>query len=136
MFAFAALFWLAPELVIGLFLDHNDPANREVVQMAVSLLAIAAWFELFDGTQCIAMGAIRGLKDAHTTFLVGLAGYWLMGVPMALLLAFPLGWGPSGVWWGLASGLACAAIGLTLAFEAKTSRLLRPRTGAAALVAS
>ncbi|OBY92814.1 multidrug transporter NorM [Pseudomonas sp. AU11447] len=133
MFAFAALFWLAPELVIGLFIDHNDPANRDVVQLAVSLLAIAAWFELFDGTQCIAMGAIRGLKDARTTFLVGLAGYWLVGVPMALLLAFPLGWGPSGVWWGLASGLACAAIGLTLAFEAKTSRLLRPRTANAAL---
>ncbi|MEE9102881.1 NorM family multidrug efflux MATE transporter [Pseudomonas nitroreducens] len=127
MFAFAALFWLAPELVIGLFLDHDDPANQEVVQLAVSLLAIAAWFELFDGTQSIAMGAIRGLKDARTTFLVGLAGYWLVGVPMALLLAFPLGWGPSGVWWGLASGLACAAIGLCLAFEAKTARLLRPQ---------
>ncbi len=61
--------------------------------MAVGLLAIAAWFELFDGTQCIAMGAIRGLKDARTTFLVGLAGYWLVGVPLACLLAFPLGWG-------------------------------------------
>lgn len=131
MFAFAALFWLAPELVIGLFIDHRDPANREVVQLAVSLLAIAAWFELFDGTQCIAMGAIRGLKDARTTFFVGLAGYWLVGVPMALLLTFPLGWGPSGVWWGLASGLACAAIGLTLAFEAKTSRLLRPHMAGA-----
>lgn len=136
MFAFAALFWLAPELVIGLFIDHHDPANREVVQLAVSLLAIAAWFELFDGTQCIAMGAIRGLKDARTTFLVGLAGYWLVGVPMALLLTFPLGWGPSGVWWGLASGLACAAIGLTLAFEVKTSRLLRPHSQGTTLVAN
>lgn len=127
MFAFAALFWLAPEAVVGLFLDRNDPANHEVVTLAVSLLAIAAWFELFDGTQTIAMGAIRGLKDARTTFLVGLAGYWLVGVPMALLLTFPLGWGPSGVWWGLASGLACAAVGLTLAFEAKTARLLKPQ---------
>lgn len=133
MFAFAALFWLAPELVVGMFLDRNDPANHEVVKLAVSLLAIAAWFELFDGTQTIAMGAIRGLKDARTTFLVGLAGYWLVGVPMALLLTFPLGWGPSGVWWGLASGLACAAIGLTLAFEAKTARLIRPREQGAAL---
>ena len=136
MFVFATLFWLAPEWVIGLFIDHGDPANREVVQLAVSLLAIAAWFELFDGTQCIAMGAIRGLKDARTTFLVGLAGYWLVGVPMALLLAFPLGWGPGGVWWGLASGLAGAAIGLTLAFEAKTARLLRPQPGRVALVAN
>ncbi|MCY1279255.1 Multidrug resistance protein NorM [compost metagenome] len=124
MFAFAALFWLLPEWVVGLFLDRADPANQAVVQLAIGLLAIAAWFELFDGTQTIAMGAIRGLKDARTTFLVGLAGYWLAGVPAAWLLAFPFGWGAHGVWWGLAAGLACAAFGLCLAFERKTARLL------------
>ncbi len=132
MFAFAALFWLAPELVIGLFIDHNDPANRDVVQLAVSLLAIAAWFELFDGTQCIAMGAIRGLKDARTTFLVGLAGYWLVGRTDGAAAGLPAGWGPSGVWWGLASGLACAAIGLTLASRRRHRdccvRACRPRS--------
>ncbi|HCF0830448.1 TPA: NorM family multidrug efflux MATE transporter [Pseudomonas aeruginosa] len=113
---------------IGLFLDRDAPANREVAAMAVSLLAIAAWFELFDGTQNVAMGAIRGLKDARTTFLVGLACYWLVGVPLACLLAFAAGWGAAGVWWGLAGGLACAAIGLTLAFEWKTARLLPKAT--------
>jgi len=126
MLGFAALFWLAPEWVVGLFLDRFDPAYREVVELAVGLLALAAWFELFDGTQTIAMGAIRGLKDARTTFLVGLGCYWLIGVPAAWLLAFPLGWGAEGVWWGLAAGLACAALGLCLGFEWKTARLLRP----------
>lgn len=126
MLGFAALFWLAPEWVVGLFLDRFDPAYREVVELAVGLLALAAWFELFDGTQTIAMGAIRGLKDAKTTFLVGLGCYWLIGVPAAWLLAFPLGWGAAGVWWGLAAGLACAALGLCLGFEWKTARLLRP----------
>ncbi len=77
MLAFAMLFWLAPHQLIGLFLDHNDPAFRPVIDLAVSLLAVAAWFELFDGTQTVAMGAIRGLKDAKTTFLVGLGCYWL-----------------------------------------------------------
>ncbi|MGH8352969.1 MAG: NorM family multidrug efflux MATE transporter [Pseudomonas sp.] len=127
MLGFAGLFWLAPEWVVGLFLDRFDPAYREVVELAVALLALAAWFELFDGTQTIAMGAIRGLKDAKTTFLVGLACYWLVGAPAAWLLAFPLGWGAAGVWWGLAGGLACAAIGLSLGFEWKTARLLNPR---------
>ncbi|MDH4610140.1 NorM family multidrug efflux MATE transporter [Pseudomonas sp. BN102] len=126
MLAFAVLFWVAPELVVGLFLDHQAEEFRDIVQLAVSLLAVAAWFELFDGTQTIAMGAIRGLKDAKTTFLVGLACYWLVGAPAAWLLAFPLGWGAEGVWWGLALGLACAALGLTLGFEWKTARLLRP----------
>ncbi|MBN0387282.1 multidrug transporter NorM, partial [Pseudomonas aeruginosa] len=68
MLLFAGLFWWMPEAIIGLFLDRDAPANREVAAMAVSLLAIAAWFELFDGTKNVAMGAIRGLKDARTTF--------------------------------------------------------------------
>jgi len=138
MLSFAALFWLAPEWVVGLFLERGNAELEAVVQMAVGLLAIAAWFELFDGIQTIAMGAIRGLKDAKTTFLVGLGCYWLVGAPAAWLLAFHFGWGPQGVWWGLASGLACAALGLTLGFEFKTRRLLRgePAVAARASVAA
>ncbi|WMR30410.1 NorM family multidrug efflux MATE transporter [Metapseudomonas otitidis] len=138
MLSFAALFWLAPEWVVGLFLERGNAEFEAVVQMAVGLLAIAAWFELFDGIQTIAMGAIRGLKDAKTTFLVGLGCYWLVGAPAAWLLAFHFGWGPQGVWWGLASGLACAALGLTLGFEFKTRRLLRvePAVAARASVAA
>lgn len=124
MLGFALLFWLAPHWVVGLFLDHHDPAYNEVVTLAVALLAIAAWFEFFDGIQTIAMGAIRGLKDANTTFWVGLGCYWAVGAPLAWILAFPLGWGAHGVWWGLAGGLACAAISLTLGFEWKTAHLL------------
>jgi MATE family multidrug resistance protein len=124
MLGFALLFWLAPHWVVGLFLDHHDPAYSDVVAMAVELLAIAAWFEFFDGIQTIAMGAIRGLKDANTSFWVGLCCYWAVGAPLAWVLAFPLGWGAQGVWWGLAGGLACAAIGLTLGFEWKTARLI------------
>ncbi|HCL4122219.1 TPA: multidrug transporter NorM, partial [Pseudomonas aeruginosa] len=60
------------------------------------------------------------------------ACYWLVGVPLACLLAFAAGWGAAGVWWGLAGGLACAAIGLTLAFEWKTARLLPKATASEA----
>ncbi|MEK1906428.1 MAG: NorM family multidrug efflux MATE transporter [Pseudomonas sp.] len=126
MLGFALLFWLAPEWVVGLFLDRHDRAFAEIVSLAVSLLAVAAVFELFDGIQTIAMGAIRGLKDGKTTLLVGLVCYWAIGAPLAWALAFPAGWGAAGVWWGLAGGLACAALGLTLGFEWKTARLLRP----------
>jgi MATE family multidrug resistance protein len=137
MLAFALLFWLAPEYVVGLFLDRSDPAFAEIITLAVGLLAVAAWFELFDGIQTIAMGAIRGLKDGKTTFLVGLVCYWAVGAPLAWLLAFPLGWGAHGVWWGLAGGLACAAIGLSLGFEWKIGRMLQPqRTPGAACLQS
>ena len=131
MLGFSAVFWFIPSQLIGLFLDYNDPAFRPVFELAVSLLAVAAWFELFDGAQTIAMGAIRGLKDAKTTFLVGLFCYWVIGAPMAWLLAFTFGWGPTGVWWGLAMGLACASISLTLAFEWKVRRMLKQERKAA-----
>ncbi|MNH06191.1 Multidrug resistance protein MdtK [compost metagenome] len=91
---------------------------------------VAAWFELFDGVQTIAMGSIRGLKDAKTTFLVGLFCYWVIGAPAAWLLAFTLGMGAVGVWWGLALGLACAAVTLTLAFEWRMKRMLGRSNGA------
>ena len=125
MLGFAAVLWLFSGRLIGLLIDHNDPAFHDVIILAVSLLAVAAWFELFDGVQTIAMGCIRGLKDAKTTFLIGAGCYWLIGAPSAWLMAFTLGWGPTGVWWGLALGLACAAISLTCAFEAKIKRMIR-----------
>jgi MATE family multidrug resistance protein len=123
MFAFAALFWLGARPLVNLMLDASDPAFTPVIELAVSLIAVAVWFELFDGVQTIAMGAIRGLKDARTTFLIGLGCYWLIGAPAAWLFAFHLGGGAVGVWWGLALGLACAAVALTYAFEWRMNRL-------------
>lgn len=124
MFAFAALFWLLPEALVGLFIDRNDPGFAAIYQLAVQLVMVAAWFELFDGMQTIAMGSIRGLKDAKTTFLIGLCCYWLVGAPSAWLFAFNLGGGAVGIWWGLALGLACAAVALTVGFEWRMKRLL------------
>ena len=106
-------------------MDVNDPKYQGVVELAVKLLAIAAWFEILDGTQTIAMGAIRGFKDAKTTFLIGLASYWVVGAPLAWGLGFLANQGAVGVWWGLAIGLLCSAVALTWAFERKTARLLR-----------
>ncbi|PWB32669.1 multidrug transporter NorM [Pseudomonas sp. SDI] len=124
MLGFSLLFWLFPEALVGLFVDRSDPAFAGVFSLAVSLVMTAAWFELFDGIQTIAMGSIRGLKDAKTTFLVGLGCYWLIGAPAAWIFAFPLQGGAVGVWWGLALGLACAAVSLTWAFEWKMKRML------------
>ena len=131
MLCFSFVFLVWPKELVGLLLDYDNLAFRPVFELAMSLLAVAAWFELFDGAQTIAMGAIRGLKDAKTTFLVGLFCYWAIGAPLAWLLAFTFNWGPAGVWWGLAVGLACAAISLTLAFEWKMRRMLKRASNAA-----
>jgi MATE family multidrug resistance protein len=125
MLCFGLLFWVAPYSVVSLFLDIDNPQYEGVVELTVRLLAIAAWFEMLDGTQTIAMGALRGLKDAKTTFLVGLFSYWAVGAPLAWGLGFPGHQGAIGVWWGLALGLLCSAVILTYAFERKTAKLLR-----------
>ncbi len=120
-----ALFWLAPDAVIGLYLAVDAPANVGVVAYARRFLAFAAVFQVFDGTQVSASGALRGLKDTRTPMVLTLVAYWLAGVPTGVLLAFPGGAGPRGLWAGLVVGLAVAAV-LLLARFARLSRRRQP----------
>jgi MATE family multidrug resistance protein len=106
----AALFWLAPTLVIGLYLPVHDPANAEVVRFARRFLAVAGLFQVFDGLQVAASGALRGLKDTRAPMVLTLVAYWVVGVPVAVLLAFRLGVGPTGLWFGMVAGLGSAAV--------------------------
>lgn len=101
---------VAPMLVIGLFIDAAAPANAEVVALAVKLLVLAAIFQVVDGAQAIAIGMLRGLQDTKAPMLVALFGYWGIGFPLGVLLAFPLGLGAVGVWIGLAASLAVVAV--------------------------
>jgi len=110
----AIVLWTVPEAIIGAYIDITDPANREVVQIARLLIAIAAIFQVFDGTQVIAAGALRGYKDTFVPMLLAIFGYWVAGFAGGWILAFPLGYGPVGLWWGLALGLAVVAVLLTL----------------------
>jgi MATE family multidrug resistance protein len=117
MLIVAVAFWLIPKALVGLFIDSSDPASHTVFKLAVSLLAIAAWFEFFDGIQGIASGALRGIKQARQAMLIGLVCYCCIGILAAWLLGLVLGFDASGIWWGMALGLACAAVSLTWAFE-------------------
>ncbi len=92
----------------------DDPANRGLVAIAVQLFVIAALFQIFDGVQVIAVGALRGYRDTAVPMLIAAIGYWVIGFAASWLLAFPLGLGAVGLWWGLALGLAVVAISLTL----------------------
>ena len=83
-----------------------------VIAAGAALLRIAALFEIFDGLQVVATGALRGLGDTRTPALAHLAGYWLLGMPIAWVLCFTYNWGVTGIWVGLTSALI--AIGLVL----------------------
>jgi MATE family multidrug resistance protein len=110
------LFWTMPERIVSLYLNIHDPVNREVVHLAEALLGVAAMFQLFDGIQVSATGALRGLKDTRVPMLIGIIAYWGIGLTSGYILGLQLGLGGVGLWWGLASGLAAAAAVLTWRF--------------------
>jgi MATE family multidrug resistance protein len=114
MSAAALVFWTMPLTIIGVYTDLSDPANRELIQIARRLMVIAAIFQVFDGMQTIVAGVLRGYKDTLIPLLLATLGYWGVGFVGGWLLAFPLGYGAVGLWWGLALGLATVALLLTL----------------------
>lgn len=119
----ASLYWLAPELVVGLFIDLHDPRNAEVVAFAVTFLRIGALFQLVDGLQVSAIGALRGLKDTRVPMLITLVSYWFVGLGSGVVFAFWLGLEGPGLWFGLVAGLAVAALWLTRRFAQLARRV-------------
>jgi len=100
----SATFVIFPRPLVALFTD--DPA---ITELSVALLGIAAMFQLFDGVQGVAAGALRGAGDVRFAFLANVAAHWLVGFPLAIILGLGLGLGAPGLWWGLLVGLALVA---------------------------
>jgi multidrug resistance protein, MATE family len=117
----ALIFAFAPRSVARVITDQQD-----VVAASVPLLLVAAFFQIFDGVQVVAAGALRGAGDTKSSFIAGVIGYWLIGVPVALYLGFTRGMGVVGLWWGLCAGLASVAILLFVRFERLSSRPIVP----------
>lgn len=107
--------------IAGLIVSPNDTGRDEVVALATQLLLVAACFQLFDGTQNIAMGVLRGLKHTRDAIAAAVIGYWVVGLPAAWLLS-TTSLGPAGAWWGLALGVAIAAVILVARVEIVTAR--------------
>lgn len=113
---------LMPETLAGIFLDIRDPANARAVQLAATFLVLAAVFQLADGAQVLGIAALRGLHDTRTPMVYGFIGYWLIGLPLSVGLAFGAGFGGIGIWTGLTVGL-CVVATLMLARWARRGRL-------------
>jgi multidrug resistance protein, MATE family len=95
-----------------------------VLGVAVTLIPIAGVFQVFDGVQVVSIGVLRGVGDTRTPLLVNVLGFWLVGLPVSLALAFPLGRGPQGLWWGLVVGLVMVAAFLVVRAIQRLSRPL------------
>ncbi|WP_240046715.1 MATE family efflux transporter [Paracraurococcus ruber] len=92
------------------FVGAAEATAREAAALGALLLTIAGLFQLADGVQAVAAGALRGLKDTRVPMLLAGFGYWGLGMPVGLLLAWPAGFGPQGIWLGLAAGLGAVAV--------------------------
>jgi MATE family multidrug resistance protein len=108
-------FWMAPRWIVRIFID-----DAAVVGIGSVLLRIAAFFELFDGVQVVATGALRGLGDTRTPMLAHFTGYWIIGLPVAYVLCFPMGWGAAGIWVGLCAALIPIGAALVLVWKWRT----------------
>jgi MATE family, multidrug efflux pump len=116
----ALAFTLAPGVLAGLY--TADPA---VLALAVLLLPLAGVFQVFDGIQVTSIGILRGLGDTRTPMIIGLLGYWVIGLPVSLWLGFHLEQGPVGLWWGLVLGLVIVALFLLDRVRRRLQRPLR-----------
>jgi MATE family multidrug resistance protein len=96
-----------PEFVARVF-----TTDHAVIRTAVWLLAVAAAFQLFDGIQAVATGALRGAGDTRTPMICHLFFYWFVGLPLGYALCFVMAWGAVGFWVGLC--VALILIGLVL----------------------
>ncbi len=107
MICAAAAFLLLPGPILRVY--THDPA---LLATGAGLLAIAALFQLFDGIQTVATGALRGFGNTRSAMLINLAGYWLLGLPAGYALCFHYGLGIYGLWWGLTIALIVISLAL------------------------
>ncbi|MFJ2866652.1 MATE family efflux transporter [Kitasatospora sp. NPDC087314] len=112
-----------PELVLRPYFDPSSAADQQGLDIATGLLGVVAVLQFFDCAQNIGVGLLRGLDDTRSGFRITLVGYWLVGLPAAWLLAYPLGGDTRGLWLGLLIGLATTAVLLLRRYgRALTSR--------------
>ena len=117
--AFAsAIFLLIPSRLMGLF-----TVDLTVVDLGVTLLFVAAIFQVFDGLQGVLTGALRGLGDTRTPMFLNLAGHWAFGLPLGYTICFVLGYGVVGLWIGLSAGLIVVSLLLLMVWGRRMTQL-------------
>jgi MATE family multidrug resistance protein len=119
MCCMAVVFWTVPRPIVRLFTPAQD-----VIATAAKLLIVAAYFQIFDGLQTVATGALRGAGDTHTPLLCHLLAYWLLGLPLGYYLCFSRGWGVPGFWIGLSVALVLIGSALMYFWSRKVRVLM------------
>ncbi len=106
------------------FLPYIYTEDIAVINIAAQLLVIAGFFQLFDGTQVVGLGVLRGIGDVNIPTLITFIAYWIIGIPLGYLLGIVLGLGVNGIWYGLTFGLLSASTLLFFRFQTRTKILM------------
>ncbi|HEY0271671.1 MAG TPA: MATE family efflux transporter, partial [Chitinophaga sp.] len=122
-----ALVFMGCTAVFFLLLRHVLPTFyiRDVVvnDIAARLLLIAAFFQLFDGTQVVGLGILRGMGDVKVPTIITLLAYWGFALPVGYFLGIKMAGGVSGIWWGLLLGLLASSVLVFIRFHRRTRQL-------------
>ena len=117
----ALLFMSIPRLLARMLTNQTA-----IIEATLPLFFVAALFQLSDGLQAAGIGALRGAADTKFAFISNLIGYWVIGLPLSLLLGFHSNMGVVGLWWGFVAGLTCVAILVFLRFQALSAKEIVP----------
>jgi MATE family multidrug resistance protein len=110
----------APGLIARIY-----TTDAAVTAVALVLIPLAGFFQVFDGMQVVCGGILRGLGDTHSPLIANILGFWVIGLPLGLWLGMRQGHGPAGLWWGLVVGLAVVGVGLLLRVRVRLRRTMR-----------
>lgn len=117
----AAAYIAFPNFFVSIFLGEFNSSNHAVASLAIDLLFLAGLFQIFDGIQATAAGALRGLKDTVKPMLISVFSYWIVGLGLGYYLSESLQ--AKGLWIGLVVGLMCSSIMLTIRWARKTKKI-------------
>ena len=96
--------------IVGLYIDINDPANAEIVRLALPMLTVATVSQVLDAVQKITYGALQGLQDTRIPLLLNIPAFWIIGLTSGYVLGFYFDLGSVGLWLGQSVGVATAAL--------------------------
>jgi MATE family multidrug resistance protein len=111
-------------LVVPRWIARIYTVDEVIIRSASTLLAAGAAFQLFDGIQSVATGALRGAGDTRTPMLCHFTAYWIIGLPLGAWLCFRRGWGALGLWVGLSLALILIGIVLLVVWRSKVRQLM------------
>ena len=121
--AIAMIMLLFQKEIVSLYIDVNDPANAEIVRLAMPMLTIATVSQVLDAVQKITYGALQGLQDTRIPVLLNIPAFWITGLTSGYLLGFYFNLGGVGLWLGQSIGVAMAALLFLIRWQQKLAQI-------------